>query len=103
LGSWSLFHVRAGVRSRELGPLFRLAERVRPWAMTEVYVIGGFVAFTRLEELGPVSIGIGGGAVAATAFLTFLIDQVLDRRHVWDAIRPPTLPAGRAPTGLPPV
>ena len=51
--------------------------------MTEVYVIGGFVAFTRLEELGRVSIGIGGWAVAATALLTFLVDRVLDRRHVW--------------------
>ena len=65
--SYVLFHVRARTRARELGPLFRLAERLRPWAMTEVYVIGGFVAFTRLEELGRVSIGIGGWAVAATA------------------------------------
>ncbi|MGZ6076993.1 MAG: paraquat-inducible protein A [Myxococcaceae bacterium] len=96
--SYVLFHVRARTRARELGPLFRLAERLRPWAMTEVYVIGGYVAFTRLEELGRVSIGIGGWAVAATAFLTFLVDQVLDRRHVWDAIRPPTAPAAPGET-----
>ncbi len=87
--SYVLFHVHAGRRARELGPLFRLAERLRPWAMTEVYVIGGYVAFTRLEELGRVSIGTGGWAVAATAFLTFLVDRALDRRHVWDSIRPP--------------
>jgi len=87
--SYVLFRLRGGTRTREIGPLFRLAERLRPWAMTEVYVIGGFVAFTRLEELGRVSIGIGGWAVAATAFLTFLVDRVLDRRHVWDAIRRP--------------
>ena len=93
--SYVLLHVRAGTRSRELGPLFRLAERLRPWAMTEVYVIGGFVAFTRLEELGRVSIGIGGWAVAATAFLTFLVDRALDRRHVWDAIQAPR----RVPSG----
>ena len=96
--AYVLFHVRAGRRSRELGPLFRLAERLRPWAMTEVYVIGGFVAFTRLEELGRVSIGIGGWAVAATALLTFLVDQVLDRRHVWDSIRPPVPVRGPGPT-----
>jgi len=96
--SYVLFHVRARTRARELGPLFRLAERLRPWAMTEVYVIGGFVAFTRLEELGRVTIGIGGWAVAATAFLTFLVDRVLDRRHVWDAIRPPTVPAAPGET-----
>lgn len=84
-----LSHLSLGSRPRELGPLFRLAERLRPWAMTEVYVVGGYVAFTRLEELGPVSIGIGGWAVAATAFLTFLVDRSLDRRHVWDSIRRP--------------
>jgi paraquat-inducible protein A len=95
--SYVLFHVRAGARSRELGPLFRFAERLRPWAMTEVYVIGGFVAFTRLEELGRVSIGIGGWAVAATAFLTFLVDRVLDRRHVWNSIRPPGPVRGPGP------
>ena len=96
--SYILFHVRAGTRARELGPLFRLAERLRPWAMLEVYVIGGFVAFTRLEELGRVSIGIGGWAVAATALLTFLVDQLLDRRHVWDAIRRPVPVRGPDPT-----
>jgi paraquat-inducible protein A len=95
--SYVLFHVRSGRRSRELGPLFRFAERLRPWAMTEVYVIGGFVAYTRLEELGRVSIGIGGWAVAATALLTFLVDQVLDRRHVWNVIRPPTPLRGPGP------
>ena len=96
--SYVLLRLRAGTRARELGPLFRFAERLRPWAMTEVYVIGGFVAFTRLEELGRVSIGIGGWAVAATAFLSFLVDQVLDRRHVWDAIRRPVAVRGSGPT-----
>ena len=96
--AYVLFRVRAGKRTRELGPLFRLAERLRPWAMTEVYVIGGYVAFTRLEELGRVSIGIGGWAVAATAFLTFLVDQALDRRHVWNSIRRPVPVPGPGPT-----
>ncbi|HUM09363.1 MAG TPA: PqiA/YebS family transporter subunit [Myxococcaceae bacterium] len=92
-----LFHVRRGNRARELGPLFRLAERLRPWGMIEVYVMGGFVAFTRLEELGRVSIGTGGWAVAAMAFLTFLVDQALDRRHVWDSIQAPR-PVSPGPT-----
>src|SRR5262249_11811764 len=96
--AYVLFRVRAGTRARELGPLFLLAERIRPWAMTEVYVIGGFVAFTRLEELGRVSIGIGGWAVAAPALLTCLVDQVLDRRHVWDSIRRPAPVRGPGPT-----
>jgi paraquat-inducible protein A len=87
--AWVLFHVRRPKRPPELGPLFRLAEWLRPWAMTEVYVIGAYVAYTRLEQLGPVTVEMGGVAVGAVAFLTFLVDRTLDRRHVWNAIRPP--------------
>lgn len=96
--AYVLIRIQAGTRTREIGPLFRLAERLRPWAMTEVYVIGGYVAFTRLEELGRVSIGTGGWAVGATAFLTFLVDQALDRRHVWNSIRRPVPVPGPGPT-----
>jgi paraquat-inducible protein A len=86
---WVLFHIRRSRRSPELGPLFRIAERLRPWAMTEVYVIGAYVAYTRLDALGRVRVEIGGLAVAALAFFTFLVDQTLDRRHVWDSIASP--------------
>src|SRR5262249_59401644 len=63
--SYVLVRLRGRMRTRELGPLFRIAERLRPWAMTEVYVIGGFVAFTRLEELGRGSRRICGWGGAA--------------------------------------
>src|SRR5262249_56696403 len=82
-----------GQRARRplLGPTFRLAERLRPWAMTEVFVIGAFVAYTRLQDVGQVSVGIGGAAIAPTAFLPFLVGRTLDRRHVWDGISPPQI------------
>src|SRR5262249_39631054 len=68
--SYVLFHVWAGKRVRALGPLFRLAERLRPWAVLDAYVIGGYVAVTRLEELGRVSIGIGGRGAGGGAART---------------------------------
>src|SRR5262249_27236650 len=91
LVAWVLFHIRHRERPPLLGPTFRLAERLRPWAMTEAFVIGAFVAYTRLQDVGQVSVGIGGAAIAATAFLTFLVDRTLDRRHVWDGIAPPEM------------
>jgi paraquat-inducible protein A len=97
---WVLFHIRRPQRSPELGPLFRIAEQLRPWAMAEVYVIGAYVAYTRLEALGRVRVEIGGLAVAALAFLTFLVDQTVDRRHVWDSIVSPRA-AGPGQAGLP--
>ena len=98
LVAWVLFTLLHPDRPPFLGPTFRLAEALRPWAMTEVFVIGAFVAYTRLQALGRVSVGIGGAAVAATAFLSFLIDRTLDRRRVWDAIASPELgKEGRRP------
>ena len=93
LVAWVLFQIRQGEKPPLLGPGFRLAERLRPWAMTEVFVVGAFVAYTRLQDFGSnsVSVGIGGAAVAATAFFTFLVDRTLDRRHVWDSIASPEL------------
>ena len=88
---WVLVHIRHRERPLLLGPTFRFAERLRPWAMTEVFVIGAYVAYTRLQSLGHVSVGIGGAATAATALLTFLVDRTLDRRHVWDSIAPPEM------------
>jgi len=66
LVAWVLFTLLHPDRPPFLGPTFRLAEALRPWAMTEVFVIGAFVAYTRLQALGRVSVGIGGAAVAAT-------------------------------------
>lgn len=94
LVSWVLFHIHRHDRPAALGPVFRVAERLRPWAMTEVFLVGSYVAYTRLQELGNVSVGLGGAAVAATAALTFLVDRTLDRRHVWNSVGDPDLAPG---------
>src|SRR5262249_40195566 len=104
LVAWVLFHIRHRERPPLLGPTFRLAERLRPWAMTEVFVIGAFVAYTRLQDVGQVSVGIGGAAAAAAALLTSLAERPPEPRAGRGAARPPgAATAGRGAGGAAPL
>jgi paraquat-inducible protein A len=76
-------------RSPSLAQSFKLAERLRPLAMVDVFLLGGFVAFTRLRDLATVDIGPGGWALAALAVTMVAVDTTLDRRRVWDLIGAP--------------
>jgi len=71
-----------------LGWLFRQAEWLRPWAMTEVYLLGSLVAYTRIKDVASVEISTGGWCFIAFALAILAIDGVLDRRAVWHAIGP---------------
>jgi len=87
-----LMSIELGRRPAALARSFKLAERLRPLAMVDVYLLGGFVAFTRLRDLATVEIGPGGWALAALAFVMIVVDMMLDRRRVWDLIGPPRRP-----------
>ena len=74
-----------------LGWLFRQAEWLRPWAMTEVYLLGSLVAYTRIKDVASVEISTGGWCFIAFALSILAIDSVLDRRVIWHAIGPDAL------------
>jgi paraquat-inducible protein A len=66
--------------------LFGWLERLGPWAMVEVFLLGVFVAFTRLRaiasvEIGPALIALGGVMLTMVA-----ADASLDRHAVWEAL-----------------
>ena len=84
-----LISLHLGRTASRLAQSFKLAERLRPLAMVDVYLLGGFVAFTRLRDLAVVEIGAGGWAVAALAIVMIAVDTTLDRRRIWDLISPP--------------
>ena len=87
----SLFLVLRGERRPWLGWLFRQAGRLRPWAMTEVYLLGSLVAYTRIRDVASVDIALGGWAFIAFALTVLAIDAVLDPRVVWRVIGPGAL------------
>ncbi len=83
------FARRAAQRSATLGRLYRWVLALRPWMMLDVFLVGGFVAYTRLQSVSSVEVGLGGWCLLASTFaLLFALTQ-LDDRTVWEGLRPP--------------
>ncbi|MGH8319849.1 MAG: paraquat-inducible protein A [Steroidobacteraceae bacterium] len=71
-----------------LGPAFRWAMWLDPWAMIDVYLLAGCVGYYRLMNIDQarVTIELGGACFIAAAFLTMLSRATLDARTVWRSI-----------------
>jgi len=69
-----------------LGKVFRWTEHLRPWMMIEVYLVGSCVAYSRLQKIAFVNVGLGGWCLMAAAFALLLFTAKLDERRVWDAL-----------------
>jgi paraquat-inducible protein A len=83
--------VLASLRSRatsSIGRIYRYSGWLRPWLMLEVYLVGCCVAYTRLETVGTVSIGVGGWCLIAACVAWLSLSLKLDERMVWEALPP---------------
>lgn len=69
-----------------LGRLFRWVQNLRPWMMIEVYLVGGFVAYSRIKVVSTIEIDIGGWCLLAASLLFLLALTQLDERTVWEAL-----------------
>jgi paraquat-inducible protein A len=85
----SLIAVLAALRLRaraHLGPVFRWIMRLRPWMMLEIFLVGCFVAYSRLRLVVAVQVLAGGWCLmAATGALLLALTQ-LDERTVWEGL-----------------
>ncbi len=66
--------------------LFAFVERVRPWSMIEVFLLGVFVAYTRLQAIAQVDVGPGLYALGGVMVCLIAADVELDHESVWDAL-----------------
>ncbi|WP_158747490.1 paraquat-inducible protein A [Acidisphaera sp. L21] len=82
--------VMVGLRTanppRSLPLMFKWYRRVGPWAMVEVFLLGVFVAFTRLGAIATVDVGIALYAVAALMMTMVAADYYLDDDEIWHAM-----------------
>jgi paraquat-inducible protein A len=66
--------------------LFGWVTATRPWSMVEVFLLGSFVAYTRLKAIAEVE--VGGALIALGGVMLCMIaaDAELDEEQVWDAM-----------------
>ena len=68
------------------GTLMHWSERLKPWAMNEVLLLGILVALTKIAQLATVEPGVGMYAVCALMLLMPWFASTFDPRAVWDRI-----------------
>ena len=82
---------------RWLAPLFKGYRVIGPWAMVEVFLLGVFVAFTRLGAIATVGTGVALYAVVALMMAMVTADYLLHPDEVWEAMEARGIvPAARA-------
>ena len=86
LMSYVLAGLRAARPPIHLRTAFRWAEHMRPWSMVEVYLLGVFVAYTKLSGMVHIEIGPALYALIALMLTVVAADAVLDRQAVWEAM-----------------
>ena len=89
--------IRGGLSRGALIVMARLRELLKPWAMIEVFLLGTFVAYSRLAALAQVTIGVGLYALGALMVLTAGADCWIDDEALWEAIGRRPRPRGQAP------
>ena len=76
-----------------MAPLFRLVERLRPWAMTEVFLLGVLVAYAKLLDIADIEIGPSMIAFVLLIVAVAAADSAFHPTDVWTYLKsPPTAP-----------
>ncbi len=82
---------------RHLYAVFRWSEWLDTWAMAEVFLLGAFVAYTRLVAIARVDVGLAVYALGGLTLAIAAADSVLDREAVWQGLEGKGITAGRDP------
>lgn len=68
---------------------FRLNSHIRPWAMTEIFMVGVAVAMVKVADLAHLDFGLAFWAFAAVAVLVAAKDALICERTIWHAMDTP--------------
>ena len=80
----TLLGLRAANPPAWLPVIFRQYHLIGPWAMVEVFLLGVFVAYTRLGAIATVQTGGALYALGALILTIVLTDVLIDREAVWE-------------------
>ena len=89
-----IFGLRSDTSPSLLAGMARVRTWLTPWAMTEVFLLGLFVAYTRLTSYATVQIGPALYAMGGLMLVMVAADAWFDEYALWDAIsrRQPSAP-----------
>jgi paraquat-inducible protein A len=72
---WVLLFARFRRRPPGFRPIMKLLHRVRPWSMTEVFLLGALVAVVKLANWVPIAVGAGIWAMAALTLVLAVLGR----------------------------
>jgi paraquat-inducible protein A len=81
-----LMGLRLADPPRHLRAVFAMLTHLRPWSMIEVYLLGVFVAYTKLGALVRIDIGPGLYALGGLLLTMIVADAMSDPQAVWEAM-----------------
>jgi paraquat-inducible protein A len=84
--AYVLIGLRLARPPRHLRLVFSWVEKMRAWAMVEVYLIGVFVAYVKLIDLVHIDVGYAVYALVGLMLATIGADAALDRQAVWEEL-----------------
>jgi paraquat-inducible protein A len=97
LGGLHLEHRPPGIRGA-----FAWVERLRPWSMVEIFLLGLFVAYVRLSAIARIDLGPAIVALAVLSVTMLIADISMDSQAVWEALdaHKPRRPSHHPPASL---
>ena len=66
--------------------VFRFSERIKPWSMAEIFIVGVAVALIKVAGLAHLSLGPAFWAFAALVLVTALKDTFMCRLTIWKTL-----------------
>jgi paraquat-inducible protein A len=67
-------------------PAFRIAERLRPWSMAEIFALGLAVSLVKIADLAQIHFGPAFWMFSGLVIVSVVQDNMMCRWSVWNAI-----------------
>ncbi|HSO20343.1 MAG TPA: paraquat-inducible protein A [Desulfosarcina sp.] len=83
-----LWPIRRGFLPPAARRVFRLALALRPWSMTEIFLLGILVSVVKLAKMATIIPGIALLAFLVLVFVLAAVSTFLDPRAIWEKIDP---------------
>lgn len=89
---------------QHLRRVFKVLNRLGPWSMIDVLLLGAFVAYVKLQDMVQIDIGAALVALVALSFVMTWLTSLLDSDAIWEELQrrgvagpPSDTPAAGAP------